>query len=76
MGVFDAIILKCPSCAADVRLQSKSGPGFCQETPGSIVPIEVAAGLVGDKSLCTGCGVLLNVRVFPETVLVSLEVIQ
>ena len=56
MGMYDEVKFKCPSCSKVLEFQTKSGHCNLDTFPSYRVPVEVAAGLIGESISCFKCG--------------------
>jgi len=73
MGVFDIVFIDCPVCGNPVRFQSKSGDCTMSEYTKGRAPIEVAADVIGEDTVCPQCSTELRVQTGMETIQLWLE---
>ena len=73
MGMFDAVIVRCPACNEAIEFQSKAGPCRLNDYSIEAVPVDIAIDLSGEAQECD-CGVTLKIfaPVAPE---VSMNVV-
>jgi len=55
MSLFDTVWLECPKCTAEVPFQSKTGLCVLDSYHPPKIPPEVAAGVLGKVTACSGC---------------------
>ena len=55
MGCFDRVYITCPKCYHKVEFQSKAGRCAMAEFDEDRVPLDIAADIEGDYSICSHC---------------------
>ena len=55
MGMFDTVVVTCPSCGTELEFQSKAGACQMSRYPADTIPSAVAADLDGCSQTCS-CG--------------------
>jgi hypothetical protein len=56
MGMFDTVVVFCPSCNAENEFQSKAGECRLKRYKYTSVPQEIAISLAGSSTPCIACG--------------------
>ena len=56
MGMFDSVIAECRSCGGEIEFQTEAGPRrFLRYSPEEAPP-QIAGGIHGHATRCSGCG--------------------
>ena len=63
MGLYDTVILKCPECDNEIKIQSKAGKCRLDEYQLADAPLSIAENMV-DKSpfTCDKCGCVFSIE--------------
>lgn len=62
MGMFDTVVVKCPSCNNEVEFQSKAGDCYLDVFPIDVVPISIAIDLDHNTATCNKCKRVCTLR--------------
>ena len=64
MGMYDSVIVKCPTCSKEAELQSKSGECLMNRYTLADAPADVLIGVnFCSPSLCSDCGTWFSIDV-------------
>lgn len=72
MGMFDSLIVQCPSCSQEVEFQSKGGKCQLIRYTCQDIPMDVLGGCINDEAQCA-CGKILGLQ---AQSLVGVRIIQ
>ncbi len=56
MGMFDSVMVPCPTCKQPVEFQSKAGPCFCDVFDLVNAPAEILTDILNEPNYCQKCG--------------------
>ena len=75
MGMFDSVMVPCPSCLKREEFQSKSGPCLLQQHDLEYCPQEILDGLeCSSAAVCDNCGTRFRVVLIKQGVSVRMPI--
>ena len=61
MGMFDTVLIRCPSCGAHIEEQSKAGECCLYVYAAEDVPTDIADDIIGTTIECENCSSVFKI---------------